>query len=210
MSFENNKVRNALLGVGLWVLAVFFLSGCGGANTASSPQAHGTTATQGTQATAQATTPAGDIPDTQAFVKYRSPQGGYELEVPEGWAQTVANTDVSYIDKFNSVQVQLSSAKKAPTVDSVRSNEVVTLQGSGNGVQNVKVQSVQVNNASAILITYTANSAANAVTGKQIQLENNRYLFFHNGKLATVTFAAPLGADNVDQWARMSRSFRWV
>ena len=39
-------------------------------------------------AVAPEVSPAGDIPDTQAFVKYRSAAGGYELDVPEGWART--------------------------------------------------------------------------------------------------------------------------
>jgi hypothetical protein len=84
------------------------------------------------------------------------------------------------------------------------------LQQTGNAVRDVKVQNAQTSSGPVILITYTANSDANAVTGKQVRLENNRYLFFSNGKVATLTLSAPLGADNVDQWARMSRSFRWV
>jgi len=48
------------------------------------------------------------------------------------------------------------------------------------------------------------------VTNKQVRLENNRYLFFHNGQLATLTLSAPVGADNVDQWARIAGSFKWV
>ncbi len=204
---------NSILFV-LLVLSVFLLSGCGGTNATPSSQATGTsksTQAADTQGTPAATNPhAGDIPDTQAFVKYRSTQGGYELEVPEGWAQSITATGISFTDKFNNIQVQLAQAKTTPSVASVRSNEVVTLQQTGNAVQDVKVQSTQLASGTAILITYSANSDANAVTGKQIRLENNRYLFFHNGKLATLTLSAPLGADNVDQWARIARSFRWV
>lgn len=187
-------------------LTIFCLSGCGGTDTASSGAVQGSKPpdTQGTATTPQA----GDIPDTQAFVKYRSTQGGYEVEVPEGWARSTTTTGVRFTDKFNSVQVQLSQAKTAPTVESVHSNEAAALQQAG--AQDVKVQSTQLAGGTAILITYTANSAADAVTGKQLRLENNRYLFFQHGKLATLTLSAPLGADNVDQWARMSRSFRWV
>ena len=48
------------------------------------------------------------------------------------------------------------------------------------------------------------------MTNKQVRLENNRYLFFHTGQLATLTLSAPVGADNVDQWARIAGSFKWV
>jgi hypothetical protein len=43
-----------------------------------------------------------------------------------------------------------------------------------------------------------------------VRLENNRYLFFKNGKIAALTLSAPIGADNVDQWARIAKSFKWV
>jgi hypothetical protein len=57
------------------------------------------TATNPTQAKATATperpvtpeqNPAGDIPDTQVFVKYVSAAGGYEFEAPEGWKMAPA------------------------------------------------------------------------------------------------------------------------
>ncbi|GAC1620763.1 MAG: lipoprotein [Ktedonobacteraceae bacterium] len=204
---------------GYYILFIFLalslsgLSGCGSSDTASpsagTPKGTQATTIQG-NATAATTPQAGDIPDTQTFVKYHSTQGGYEVEVPEGWAQSTTATGVQFTSTFNSVQVQLSQAKTALTVESVRAHEAITLQQTGNAVRDVKVQTVQTDIGPVILITYTANSDANAVTGKQVRLENNRYLFFSHGKLATLTLSAPLGADNVDQWARMSRSFRWV
>ena len=194
-------------------LSLFGLSACGGSGTAtpSGGTLKGTqNATIQGNATAATTPQAGDIPDTQTFVKYHSTQGGYEVEVPEGWAQSTTATGIQFTSALNSVQIQLSQAKTALTVESVRTHEAVTLQQTGNAVQDVKVQTAQTSLGSVVLITYTSNSDANAVTGKQVRLENNRYLFSSQGKLATLTLSAPLGADNVDQWARMSRSFRWV
>ncbi|GAC1374932.1 MAG: lipoprotein [Ktedonobacteraceae bacterium] len=206
----------------LTLLACFLLSACSNATTApsapttsapqntsqSTPAAQTQSDTQGTPAARSAQ--AGDIPDTQAFVTYRSAQGGYQLEVPEGWARTVTGPNVGFSDKFNAVAVEISQVAAAPTVESVRANEAVTLQKTGNVVRDIKVQSVQINNIPIVMLAYTANSDPNAVTGKQIRLENNRYLFFQNGKLATLTLSAALGADNVDQWLRMARSFKWV
>lgn len=208
----------------LLLLCIVFFSGCGSSTPATAPQS-GTqqpsvsTTVSGNQAS---NTPAiqqtaaptsdiqvGDIPDTQAFVIYSSAAGGYTLEVPEGWARTATATDVSFIDKFDGVQVTVTAATSAPTVDSVRTQQAAALQNNGHAVQDVQIKSVQLKNASAILITFTSNSDPNAVTGKQIRQLNNQYLFFKNGKLATLTLWAPLGADNVDQWARMSNSFRW-
>ena len=60
-----------------------------------------------------------------------------------------------------------------------------------------------------VLIDYASNSEPDAVTGKQIRLENQTYLFFKDGKVASLTMWAPFGADNADQWNLMARSFRW-
>jgi hypothetical protein len=63
--------------------------------------------------------------------------------------------------------------------------------------------------AHRLLIKYTSNSDPNPVTGKQIRLEHDRYLIAKDGKLATIDFSAPEGADNVDQWRLMSNAFSW-
>jgi len=152
----------------------------------------------------------GDIPDTQAFVLYSSAAGGYVLEVPEGWARTATATDVNFIDKFDGVQVTVTVAASVPTVDNVRAQQAVALQNNGHAVQDIQIKSMQLKGDNAILLTFTSNSDPNAVTGKQVRQLNNQYLFFKNGRLATLTLWAPLGADNVDQWVRMSNSFRWV
>jgi hypothetical protein len=197
-------------------------SGCGGSTitattqTGSKQSAASTAAVTGNGPASTATAApksdvqAGDIPDTQAFVLYSSTTGSYALEVPEGWARTATATDVGFIDKLDGVQVTVTTATSAPTVDSVRTQQAATLLSNGHAVQDIQVKSTQLANGTAILITFTSNSAPDAVTGKQIRQNNNQYLFFKHGKLATLTLWAPLGADNTDQWARMSQSFRWV
>jgi hypothetical protein len=187
----------------------FFLSACAAPTANPTSQGNnGTTKTDTNQA-ATAQPQSGDIPDTQAFVTYHSTQDGYSVEVPEGWSQMTLPNGVRFVNQFNSVQIQLSQAQSAPTVASSRAADATTLQQSGDTVKDIKVQSTQLVDGPAVLLTYSSNSAANSVTGKQTRLENNRYLLFHNGKLATLTLSAPIGADNVDQWARISRSFRW-
>ncbi|MGH2412659.1 MAG: hypothetical protein ACRDEA_02975, partial [Microcystaceae cyanobacterium] len=59
--------------------------------------------------------PPGDIPDTQVFVTYSSPPGGYQLKVPEGWARRTHEKNVSFIDKLDGVEVTLRNATAAPT-----------------------------------------------------------------------------------------------
>jgi hypothetical protein len=79
----------------------------------------------------------------------------------------------------------------------------------GHAVKVDTVKEVKLQSGPAVRITYSSNSEPNPVTNKQIRLEHERFIFFKNGKAATLDFAAPLGADNADQWKLMSNSFRW-
>lgn len=197
------------------------LAGCGGTNNTTStkiPTQAPTSVSSVTSTSTEQPVPVisssqasgSDIPDTQVFVHYTSSQGRYQLEVPEGWAQTTNGTEVSFVSNLNALLVSLTSTTTQPTASSVRNDQAVTLQQTGRAIRDVQVKDVQLPNEPAVLITYTSNSDPNAVTNKQVRLENNRYLFFSNGKLATLTLSAPVGADNVDQWARIAKSFKWV
>lgn len=154
--------------------------------------------------------PPGDIPDSQAFVKYRSAAGGYALDVPEGWARVENGTDVSYIDKYDGVKVVVVPASAAPTLASARANEARQIAAAGHAVTITDVSELALPSGKVVVIKYTSNSDANAVTGKRVRLENEAILYFKNGKQAMLTLWAPQGADNVDQWNRMSKSFRWL
>ena len=153
--------------------------------------------------------PPGDISDTQAFVKYTSPSGGYELDVPEGWARTENGTDVIFVNKFDGVKVAVATAAAAPTTASVRANEAKRIQSQGHAVTITSVSEINFPVGKAVVVRYTSNSDPNSVTNKMVRLENESYIYFHNGKEATLALWAPQGADNVEQWNRMSKSFRW-
>lgn len=152
--------------------------------------------------------PPGDIPDTQVFVPYTSPQG-FHLEVPEGWARSGNDQKVHFADKYGSVDVQVNPAKSAPAAASAQQQQVAALMASNRAVEISQVQDVQLPSGPAVRIDYASNSKPNPVTDKQIRLENAEYLFYKGGKLVAVTFSAPYGADNVDQWRYMSESFGW-
>jgi len=188
------------------LLLVGLASGCAKSTPNPPPQVPGV---QGETPVAPEKNPPGDIPDSQVFVAYRSSEGGYQLEVPEGWARSTQGADVTFIDKLDGVMVAVTQASAAPTAATALTNEVATLLESGRAVQVDKVQDVQLPAGAAVLVEYSSNSDPDAVTGKQVRLENQMYLFFQSGRLATLTLWAPLGADNVDQWQRMSQSFRW-
>jgi hypothetical protein len=155
--------------------------------------------------------PPGDIPDTQVFVTYKSTAGAYALDAPEGWARSENGADVKFIDKFDGEQVTVSKSASPPTVSSVQRNQVPALQQHGRAVkiQGVKTKSMP-DGAIAVCVVYTSNSSPDPVTGKQVRLDDVTYYFYHQGKLAALTLWAPSGADNVDQWKRISDSFRWL
>lgn len=152
--------------------------------------------------------PPGDIPDTQAFVAYASPSG-FSLEVPEGWARTERAGGVTFTDQYDAIDVAVTAQAAAPAPGSVRAREAADLVKTGRAVKIASIQAVKLAAGPAILVTYSSNSQPNPVTGKQLRLENHRYLIHRGGKLATLDLAAPLGADNADQWHRIADSFRW-
>jgi hypothetical protein len=158
--------------------------------------------------------PPGDIPDSQAFVTFKNSTGGYQLEVPEGWSQRAAppeySSDVTFVHNYDGVSVHLAPATAAPTAASVQANEVKQIQTHVHAVKVTGVSEVNLPGGKAVLVRYQSNSDPNAVTNKQVRLENVTYIVYRNGKEAMLTMWAPLGADNVDQWNRMANSFRWL
>lgn len=167
------------------------------------------TATATEQAVIPEKNPPGDIPDSQAFVKYESPLG-FSIKVPEGWARSDRSDGAKFADKYNTIDVAIDpSPHGAPSNISIKNHEVVNLVKVGRAVKIESIKSVKLRTGSAILIVYSSNSEPNPVTNKQLRLENNRYLIYQSGMLATINLSAPFGADNVDQWKFISNSFKW-
>jgi hypothetical protein len=171
------------------------------------PQPFIATAAQAETAIAPEKNPPGDIPDSQVFIVYAGSK--YALKVPEGWARTVSGPNVSFASKLDGVSVTLTPAATAPTLDWVKAQYVPDLIKTGRAIEVKDVSAETLPEGPAVRIDYTSNSEPNAVTTKQIRLENARYLFFKSGSMAALDLYAPAGADNVDQWQLMSRSFAW-
>ncbi len=155
------------------------------------------------------TNPVGDIPDTQVFVSYTDLSSVYSLDVPEGWARTNNGSDVRFVDKFDGLSVSLTLAAPTPTMDSIRQNEIANLTNTGRAFQVGQITELDLPGGHAVKISATVNSEPDSVTGKQVRLEEDIYIFFHNGTEAIIQLWAPQGADNVDQWKRISESFQW-
>jgi hypothetical protein len=153
--------------------------------------------------------PPGDIPDTQVFVKFQSTTGGYQVDVPEGWARSTRNSSATFSDKFDGLSVSVQQAAMAPTISSVEASQVPQMVRSGRALTLVGVQAAKLQGGAVVRIDFTDNSEPSPITNKQLRLEESSYLFYRNGRQATLTVWAPLGSDNVDQWNRISNSFRW-
>ena len=150
----------------------------------------------------------GDIPDSQVFVTYDA-KSGYSLKVPEGWARSDLGNGVSFVDKLDGVLVTETAANSVPTVDSVKAAFIPDLEKRSRAMKLVKVEEVQLPAGKVVRIAFTSNSEPNAVTNKQLRLENEIYVYHNGGRTVSLQLYAPYGADNVDQWNLMSRSFRW-
>ena len=152
--------------------------------------------------------PPGDIPDNQQFVTFVAMQGA-SLKTPEGWSRTDTADGAVFADKYGRIELAIRASAAPPTLEAVRASQAAELAKTGRAVRISRIERVKLPAGPAIRITYTSNSDPNPVTGKQIRLENERFYVADNGKIAELTFSAPAGADNADQWALMSRSFRW-
>jgi hypothetical protein len=152
---------------------------------------------------------AGDIPDNQAFVPFTATSGLFTVSVPEGWTRAADGDAVVFSDKLNSVRIEQHAASTAPTVDSVRADELPGIRSSATGFQEGKVEATTRKAGPGVLVTYSAESAANQVTGKTVVQDVERYDFFRNGQEVVLTLAAAQGSDNVDPWRTVTDSLSW-
>ncbi|MYT24358.1 hypothetical protein GTW69_29430 [Streptomyces sp. SID7760] len=181
------------------------LAGCGSTAAPAPPAAVTTTAPAPAESN-----PAGDIPDNQAYVTYRSDAGGFSLKVPEGWSRTdAAGGDVSFTDKLNRIALHTATAAAPATVQSVNAAVVPELRRQVPGFAAGKTTTVARPAGNAVLLTYRGDAPVDPVTGKAVHDAFERYAFFHAGHQTVLTLSGPVGADNVDPWRTVTDSLRW-
>ena len=181
--------------VGLCALLI----GCGGSPTSN----------HAANPNAPEKNPPGDIPDTQVYVPYAAPGGGYVIKVPEGWSRRTSGAAVIFTANLNSVRLQSRAARAPVTVAHARA-QLSRLARTVRGFQRPgSVGTVLRPAGTAVKITYLAAGARNPVTGKAVTDAVETYLFFHRGREVIVTLSGPKGADNVDPWRTITGSLRW-
>ncbi len=218
--------RTLLLSAAAVALSAALVAGCGGAGKtpqtgasgnppgSSAPQTPTPPTTSPQSPTPQTpgpteSNPAGDIPDTQAFVVYQPPDGGFALKVPEGWARLTAGTAIVFTDKLNRIEIASASVPAAPTPQSVTSQVVPALQKQVPKFAMGAVTTVSRPAGQAVLLTYQGDSAPDPVTGKVVRDAFERYAFYHNGREVDLTLSGPVAADNKDPWRIVTDSFGW-
>jgi hypothetical protein len=149
------------------------------------------------------------VPDNQAYVTFDSVTGSFGLKVPEGWARTTAGAVTTFTDKLNSVAVVQTAASSPPTIASAKQTQVPALMASEAKFTLTDVKTFSRPGGSGVVITYLKDSPTNAVTGSVVRDAVELYLFWKNGQLASVTLTSPQGADNVDPWNIVTKSFAW-
>ena len=181
------------------------LAGCG--STATAPP--GSSTASGVAPAASENNPAGDIPDSQAFVPFTPAGGLFTVSVPEAWARTTEGAATIFTDKLNTVRIETRLTAAAPNTESVSVYELPAIASSTPDYRGGTVTAVQRNAGQVMLITYQGSSPPNSVNGKTQTDAFERYEYWHAGQEVILTLSGPVGADNVDPWRTITDSFTW-
>lgn len=202
MAAHSRLVAASSVALGLVLVA------CG--STTAGPVPTGAQPGLSTLASTPETNPPGDIPDSQAFVPFTTPDGVAKLTVPEGWAQSADGGGIVFTDKLLSVRIETKAAASAPTVESATAADVPQLRSSVSHFQPGKVTADTRTAGPVVVITYGAASAPNPVTGKTVAQDVQRYLYWRGGHELVLTLSAPTGTDTVDAWRTITDSVSWL
>lgn len=197
-------VRRLVLLPAALALVAIAVTGCSGSAATPAGTSHSASAPGGTDAN-----PPGDIPDSQAYVGYTPPSGGFTVKVPEGWARTESAQGAVFTDKLNRIELAQAPAGTAATEATVTSQVVPALTTQVPKFALGTVSGVDRSAGRAVLLTYQQDSAPDPVTGRVVRDAVERYAFFHNGREVVLTLTAAVGSDNVDPWHTVTDSLRW-
>lgn len=176
----------------LWPLA-------GAAHAAPAPRAP-------RQSLSPAGQPGGDIPDSAVYLRYTG--RGFSVEYVEGWLQTAATHGVTFGDKDSSVIVDLRPHLGGDLSAYVQGTDLSRLAHTP-GFRHEGLTRDSIGGYHTLRLTYRGRSEPDAVTGKTVALQVDRYYVQGPHALAVMTLATPLGVDNADGFRRIAHSFRF-
>jgi hypothetical protein len=176
-------------------LAALWVNGCSHAGSGATTSSNGSSPAAGD---VTSTNPPGDIPDTQAFVTYVSPNG-YSLLFPEGWSQTQKGAIVTFSSHFDGEQISLQKP----------ADLAATARGHFADVHDLSVRHATFKHTPVTVVTFTSQSQPDPVTGRTVRLDNAAYFFTMGSRQVMLALWAPHGSDNADQWHKIAESFHW-
>ncbi|GAB7072054.1 hypothetical protein H7J06_02675 [Mycobacterium hodleri] len=204
---------HTIVGAAIIVATAVVTAGCGtggtGGTSGTAPPGSASLSSSTAAAAASESNPAGDIPDTQAFVAFTPPGGLFTVSVPEGWARSTDGAATVFTDKLNAVRIETRALATAPNTMSVGVDELPAIAASTPGYRPGTVTAVTRKAGPVMLITYQGTSSPNPVTGKAGTDAIERYEFWRDGHEVILTLSGPVGADNVDPWRTVTDSLQW-
>jgi hypothetical protein len=195
------------IAIGAIAVASLVAAGCG--SSSSSTASTSTGSAKQVKPNGPEVSPAGDIPDNQAYVPYSAPGTNVTIKVPEGWSRSSAAGATTFTDKLNSIAIEQGKAAGAVTVAQAKRADVPALARSVKGFRLQSVALLQRTAGPVVRIRYLAVAKKNPVTGKGGTDAVERYLFVKSGKELVLTLSGPKGADNVDPWKIVTNSVAW-
>lgn len=150
--------------------------------------------------------PGGDIPDSAVYLSYHG--RSFSVDYVEGWLQTITAHGVSFNDKDSSVVVELRPRLSESLTAYVQRTDLPRLAHTA-GFRRGALTHDSIARYTTLRLVYRGRSAPDAVTGKTVVLQNDRYYISGAHALAVITLSTPLGVDNVDGFRRIAHSFRF-
>jgi len=150
--------------------------------------------------------PGGDIPDSAVYLRYQG--RGFSVEYVEGWLQTAGAHGVTFGDKDSSVAAEMRTRVAGALPVYVQRADLPRLAHTP-GFRQGALSHDTIGGYPALRLAYHGQSAPDAVTGKTVALQVDRYYVNGPRALAVLTLSTPLGVDNVDAFRRIAHSFRF-
>ena len=157
---------------------------------------------------AKEVSPAGDIPDNQAFVAYAPPGAGYSVKVPEGWSRTRAG---GAVDVHRQAQLHPHRERAARRAERRRASRPSCPARAGRHGFEPAASAPSAQARHGVRITYLGAEPARP-GDRQDAHRRGRALRVHRTAASDVvlTLSGPKGADNVDPWRIVTDSLRWT
>jgi hypothetical protein len=142
-----------------------------------------------------------------SYVIYVSRVGHFQIDVPQGWPRIESADTVTFSGKGDGESVRFASGACASGDPRVELAGAV--MHAGDFVANVRIEPIALPAGPAYRAEYETSATAPGAEDARAHVAAHGYLLRHSGRCALITLWASFGTQDVDQWQRVARSFRW-